>query len=126
MHGLLNVHVFVLAAFSFSTLALTSCGSGICENKVIEEYISIEGENVATLFERSCGAPSPIVKVVGLRKISEEFNPERHENWVFTIHGYSEIDVSWKGKDSLHISYSHTGDKPTTREIWNQIRVTYN
>jgi hypothetical protein len=111
----------------FAVLLLSaSCGSTLCEHKVLGEYVASDGVHIATVFERSCGAPSPIVTVVGLREAKNEFKPDRHKDWIFTIHGRSSVGVEWEENESIHISYTATGDRPTMRDEWNGIRAHYN
>ena len=99
--------VFILLFVTISTLVLASCGSIVCENQVLTEHSANDGAHIATVFERSCGAPSPTVTVVALHKSSI-------------------VEVEWVGDEAIHISFTNSGDQPTMREEWHGIRASYN
>lgn len=126
MHGLLGVRLrLVLTAILFVMLA-NSCGSGICGNEILDEIVSQDRAYIVTVFERSCGATSPIVRVVAIRKATDTFNPEKSSNWIFTIHGRADLSADWNGNSKVHINFVPTGDQPTMFEKWKGIDVTYN
>ncbi|MEQ1935014.1 MAG: hypothetical protein ABL962_14235 [Fimbriimonadaceae bacterium] len=92
---------------------------------MLSEQQSPNGKFSATIFERNCGATTPYVRVVSLRASEHEFDPEQHDDWVFTIHEQTQIQVSWETNSKLHISFSSAGDKPTQREQWKGIAISY-
>jgi len=113
----------------FSTLLLiallASCDENLCGNEIIDEVVSPDRKYVASVFERSCGATTPFVRVVSLRTSDTTFDPEDHDNWVFTIRGQPEVSVSWLARDKLRISYSGIGDLPNQRKKWKDVLVYY-
>ena len=125
MHGLLEMRIPNFIATVFVSLITASCGFDTCDNSVVSELASEDGSSVATIFERSCGAPSPKVTVVAMRAASDKFNPERHKDWVFTIHGDTVVEVEWDGNGRINVSYTATGDSPTMREEWGGVQVIY-
>ncbi|MEO3430522.1 hypothetical protein AAFN88_16810 [Pelagibius sp. CAU 1746] len=104
---------------------LASCDSSICSNTMIHEIASPDGEIIAAVFERDCGATTPFVRIVNLRRSEAEFDPNMDDAWVFTIHGRSDVKAWWLGDRSLKVTYSATGDQPTMREKWNDVSVSY-
>lgn len=106
-------------------ILLASCDASLCGNKLIDEVSSPDGKYIASIFERNCGATTPYIRVVSLRLSGTKFAPEDDDNWVFTIHGRSDVKASWVAAGKLKISYSGTGDQPTQRGKWKDILVTY-
>ena len=111
--------IFILILLFFG------CDSRICSNKIIDEKVSPDSKYVASIFERDCGATTPYVRVVCLRLSNTKFDPENYDDWVFTIHGKSDVKVGWKSAEILKIFYSNTGDTPTMRSNWGAISISY-
>jgi hypothetical protein len=109
----------------FLVLLLIACDSNICSNELKNEAVSSDGKYVASIFERNCGATTPFVQVVSLRLSNMKFDPENHDEWVFTIHGKSNVEVDWTDVDRLQVSYSSTGDEPTKRTNWQDVVISY-
>ncbi|MFA0813729.1 hypothetical protein [Microbulbifer epialgicus] len=105
-------------------LFLSGC-SDLCSVDLLGESKSPDEKYIATVFERNCGATTPFVRVVSLRYAGSEFSPEEVDDWVFTIHGQSDINVSWVENTELKISYSATGDNPTQRDKWEKVIIKY-
>ncbi|MCX2803407.1 hypothetical protein [Microbulbifer thermotolerans] len=108
----------------FLALLLSGCGD-LCSVDLLSESKSPDGKYIATVFERNCGATTPFVRVVSLRHAGSGFAPEEDDDWVFTIHGQSDINVSWVENTELIISYSATGDTPTQRTRWKKLNIKY-
>jgi hypothetical protein len=107
------------------TLLLSSCGANLCKNSLRYEKISPDGKITASLFERNCGATTPYVQVVSLRLSTDTLELEKFDDWVFSIHGKSNIKIKWEEIDKLSISYSGTGDSPTLKNQWKEIKISY-
>ena len=107
-----------------STL-LIACNCGICSNDVLREVTSPDGKYIVSIFERNCGATTPFVRVVSIRSAGNRFNPDAYDDWVFTIHSQSDINANWVDNSNLKIYYSGKGDKPTKREHWKEITISY-
>ncbi len=106
-------------------VSLTSCDADLCGNELIREVTSPDGKYIASIFERNCGATTPYIRVVNLRLSDEKFAPEEDDDWVFTIHGQSDVKVSWVADGELKITYSGAGDQPTQRRKWKDVSVSY-
>jgi hypothetical protein len=72
---------------------LTGCDRSFCSNETIDERISPDGKYTASYFERNCGATTPYIQVISLYPSNTEFDPENHKDWVFTIHGKSDVEM---------------------------------
>ena len=108
-----------------SAIFLSSCDTSICSNKLIEDSVSPGDEYIASIFERNCGATTPYIRVVSLRPSKSKFEPNDDDTWVFTIHGRTDIKVSWITDNELRVDYKPTGDQPTQREKWKQVLISY-
>ena len=106
-------------------ISLASCNKDLCGNELVCEVASPDGRYIASLFERDCGATTPQISVVNLRLSDAEYAPEEIDDWIFTIHGQSDVKVSWVVDGQLKIKYSRTGDKPTQRLKWRDVSVSY-
>lgn len=112
--------------FLFLLLSVTaSCGSGFCSNTVVAEIVSPNRVYVASVFKRNCGATTPCISIVGLRYFNEEFDPERHDNWVFVAHDDIEVKVLWRTENEISIFYPGINDELTKRGAWNEVNVYY-
>lgn len=108
----------------FIALLVAGCDAP-CSNRFLHESASPDGKYVASIFERNCGATTPYVRVVSLREVSSKFDPARNEDWVFTVHGRANIRLTWVDKSELKISSSFTGDAPTHRAKWRDVKIIY-
>lgn len=106
-------------------LSISSCGIDLCDNSLRNEVVSADGAVVASLFERNCGATTPYIQVVSLRFLDEKLEPEKFEDWVFTIRGRPIVKVTWEGPDKLSISYSGTGYSPTLKNKWRRVTIIH-
>lgn len=122
---IVNAWVIKMKILYVSFILLISGCSDICDVEILSEKNSPDGIYIATVFERNCGATAPFVRVVSLRHANSEFAPEDDDDWVFTIHGQSNINVLWNESKELKISYSATGDNPTQRAKWEKIDIKY-
>jgi len=105
-------------------IVLAGC-TDLCANTITKESNPPDHRFVASLFERNCEATTPLVRVVRLRHSRSIFSPSNVDNWVFTIHGESNIEIKWVSDKELKIIYTATGDKPTQRKRWGDVVVTY-
>lgn len=97
----------------------------LCENKLIGEKISHNEEYVASIFKRSCGASTADIMIIGIRLSNEKFEPDNYNNWVFTIQGNTDINVSWIEDNKLNIKYNVTSNQLTKKRKWRDTNITY-
>ena len=109
--------VLVLTAWAgywwLATHALREALTG-CNSEVLREVTSPDGKQTATVFERNCGATSPVVRIVSLRPVATDFDGDDTETWIFAIEGPSAIRATWQGGDRLTLKFS--GSWPVLRQ----------
>lgn len=111
---------------ALASLFLVGCARTECGNRIIAEAISPDAKNVATHFERNCGATTPFVQVVMIRKIGSQFQGDNPESYVFTIQGSHAITVEWPDEDHLIIRRPPLrGDIFKAQPSWNDVQITY-
>lgn len=110
-----------------SYLAITSCsGSPLCGNELISEATASDGQRTATVFERNCGATTPFVRVVSIRRSGSPFDGNDHADYVLTMRGRQPISLEWKSANDLVITRPAVPSEIfTERTKWNDVRVTY-
>jgi hypothetical protein len=106
-------------------IVAVSCGRILCGNEVLGEFRSPDGKYIATVFERNCGATTPYVRVVSLRRAESSFDPESTGDWVFTLKHQPSIEVKWEDSTHLFITHGRNDDSPTRRNDWNEVRISY-
>jgi len=110
-------------AIAFIAVASSSCDLASCSNIVSTEKISPDGEYIATVFERNCGATTSYLQIVSLRRSKSNFDPDEYKDWIFSIEGKSNIKVRWLSSDKVSISFTGTGASPELTSDWRGISV---
>jgi len=101
--------------------AVTECG-----NEVLQDGTSTDGQLVATVFERGCGATSPYTRVVSIRPSGARFDGANREEWVFVIQGQPDIRLAWASPERLIVKYGGGGGHVVRQTvIWNGVAVSY-
>jgi hypothetical protein len=117
------IHLSLLRILSLPLL--TGCASFICGNDIIQEAISPDGQFIATVFERDCGATTPYYRIVSLRKAKRSFDTEAKDDWVFNIKWQPEIKVLWTSHNNLSIYYGGGGSEPIMASSWKEVKISY-
>jgi len=95
-----------------------------CGERVEGEFPSPDGEYLASVFERDCGATTDFSSAVRVRSRGSEF---RGEEIVFLVAGSRDIKVTWADNSTLKVGC----DACTENEIfkkedhWNKVRILY-
>ena len=93
-----------------------------CETTVDKEIPSPDGQHVAVVFHRDCGATADFNTQVALRDHERDFDPEAGK--VLTIGGSYKIKVTWSSNRRVIISMPN--DKIYTQLAqWNGIAIDY-
>ena len=124
MRGCFRSDHRLMTLWLFPVLLLAACDD-VCDVQPLGESVSPNGAYVATVTERDCGATTPFVRVVSLRRKGSPFDPDDDANWVFTVHGRARIELSWAGNSVLGISLGGAGDVATKRYSWKDIDIVY-
>jgi len=109
----------------FVVIVFFLAGCDLCDNSLRKESSSPSGEAIASVFLRNCGATTPFITVVTMRNVKSKLNMNKHENWVFTAHDESDIELSWETEEKLLIKYSTYDTKPTKRSQWRSVAVIF-
>lgn len=115
-----------MRSLSVLILATSLISCDLCGNDLIEDVASPDGKHIASVFERGCGVPSPLITVMSLRKSNANFVPEEFSDWVFSLEGRSVIKIVWVANDRMKVSFTGIGEAPTRQERkWNDIVIDY-
>lgn len=111
----------------FWLLALSLCLGGCgfkCEDEIKIEAISPNGEYVATLFERDCGATTDFATVVNIRSKSDKF--VGGDGVVFVGKGQPKVEIMWSGDSALRIKCGECAASNVFKEErqWKDIAVS--
>lgn len=109
----------------FAAFLVSGCGEPLCKNQLIYEVESPEQDYIASIFQRNCGATTPVINVVNVQRKKEILDFENYNNWAFTAHGESSVTVSWKANNDLLISYNTLDTNPTQKMQINGITISY-
>jgi hypothetical protein len=96
-----------------------------CSNEVLQEAMSSDGKYIATAFERNCGATTPFARIVGVRSGRSRFDSESTDEWVFTVEGQPDIQLTWMAPERLTIRYAGGGHVFRKAVIWYGLVISY-
>ena len=98
-----------------------------CRYSVLSEATSPDGQYVATVFERNCGAVTPYTRVVSIRHRESGFKGEDDRAWVFLARDQPAIQIRWSGQEQLNITtdgYSRTPREQRLKTArWGNVEV---
>ena len=69
-----------------------------CSHRVLSEVSSPDARYVATVSERNCGAVTPYIRVVSIRRRGNPFDGEDDRTWIFVMKDQPTIQVRWSGQ----------------------------
>ncbi|MEC2074529.1 hypothetical protein [Metabacillus fastidiosus] len=112
------VFVFIFMGAKFISKELDN----MCGNDIKQKISSPNGENVAYIFERSCGATTGFSSQLSIIDSDENF-PNKSGN-AFRFDG--KFSVEWLNENTLRIIYDKSSEKPYKMEKKvNHINVLY-
>ncbi|WP_354411626.1 hypothetical protein [Marinobacterium sp. MBR-111] len=120
--GIKRPWIVIIIGFVF---LLSGCGPDLCSSELLFENASPDKSYILTSFERNCGATTPYVRVLSLRVEKEGFDPDKYDDWIFTLHGPKNIKIEWNSNNSLIVYYPPTEDIPTKVEKWRNVNISY-
>jgi len=109
---------FLVYRYMLSSMALFECA-----HRVLSEEASPDGQYVATVSERNCGAVTAYSRVVSIRRREAPFEGENTESWVFVISDQPEVKAVWSGTRQLTILHSATAGKQKEAERWRDVVI---
>jgi hypothetical protein len=124
--GALILAVVVLASIGIS-LALVAHLDPLCGEELIVEKLSPDGQYVATLMSRNCGATTPYVAHINLRQANSElrrgfFNGTVNDGLVFVSSKYSGERFCWSNQRQLDIGYPDSDGSQATK-TWRDVTI---
>jgi hypothetical protein len=99
--GKFNRHLTRTVWMLLIALAGSSCTQlSDCVNVVLTEVVSPDGQFIATVFERDCGATTAKNTQVSLRQRSESFNYEKQPSFLI-FEGSGKVLLTWLSETKL-------------------------
>jgi hypothetical protein len=126
MSGLL-VLVSVLFVYRYMLMNLVFIRSVNCGQSIMLEATSPDGKYIATVFERNCGAVTPFVRVVSIRRRESQFNGDDVRTWVFVTKDQPTIQIRWFGEKQLNVGTEGYSRTPTDQRLkmahWENVEI---
>jgi hypothetical protein len=117
----------VIAGCLLYFYARSSVLSFECGHSVLSESASPDGQYVATVFERNCGAMTPYTRIVSIRRGRSTFDGEDNRSWVFVVKDQPTIRVSWSGPRQLIVETDGYSRTPREQRLklshWEDVAV---
>lgn len=106
-------------------LAASCNDGGLCSDRIIAESRSPNGEYVATLFERDCGATADFSRMVSIRPSNSGFVADNGR--VFVVKGQPMIYLAWTSGQSLRIDCRECSSKDVflSEEKWGEVQISH-
>ena len=98
---------------AFFLVLLVACNH--CGNTVKGKAVSPDGQLVARVSERECGATTDYSSVVNLQKPSDKLEPD--DGVLFVAKGQHDIFVHWTGDKELLVTCTSCSRKDRFREV---------
>jgi len=122
------VVVLALVWVGYWVLAIQALDQAFeCSNDTLQQAESIDGNFVATAFERNCGATSPFVRIVSsIRPSADHFDPNNRDEWAFAVEGQPDIRMTWAGPRNLTVKYGAGGGRVARQAVaWYGVSISY-
>lgn len=111
--------------FVFILLLNLSCRATNCVNDVaVNKLRSPDGERLAFLFSRDCGATVGHNAQVSLHEAYQEL-PNDHGNVFICDAACNELKIQWIDPRLLEISYPNSAQVFLKREAWDGAKIRY-
>lgn len=94
---------------------------GGCHDLVRTESTSPEGQFVASVFERDCGATADYSTIVSLRKAKTSFNAEQDQHVVVLL-GSCDVAIQWQD-NVVNVSYAKPCEVFRQVSAWQHVRI---
>ncbi|MHA6832589.1 hypothetical protein [Ralstonia pseudosolanacearum] len=121
MRTILLALCFVLVACSQSTFEESDCS-----NQLVSSATSANGQLVASLVRRDCGATAAYSNLVFLKKSSDAIG--KVGTWgetVYVSEGDTSIAIEWHGAELWVKPLTTVGRVFLKRENWDGVRIVY-
>lgn len=115
--------ISLLLLLTVVLVALSGCSN--CENTLKSETASPDGQLVARICERNCGATTTFSSIVNLQSTAVKF--DSNDGVLFVAKGEHDITTKWTGPKSLLITCKGCRRSDVFREvsIYGDVDVSY-
>lgn len=121
------VLIAILFVYRYPLMNLVFVHSMSCSHSVLSETTSPDGQYIATVFERNCGAVTPYTRVVSVRHRDSRFDGEDDRTWVFVVKDQPTVQIRWSGHGKLSVAadgYSRTPREQRLKAArWENVEV---
>jgi hypothetical protein len=95
-----------------------------CDDRVTGEARSPDGEWIAAVYERDCGATTAISVNVNIRPTSARFDASKFEP-VFVVAGPAGVSLEWQDVNHLVVSCPVDGAPYRSLDQWRHVSIQY-
>jgi hypothetical protein len=113
--------IVIAVVFTAGKFALDAFIGDLCGNDINQKIPSPNGENVAYIFERSCGATTGFSPQLSVLDNDEEFQNESGN----TFRSNKEFSVEWLNENNLKVIYDISSEINKMDKKVNGIMVQY-
>jgi hypothetical protein len=124
--AVIAVAILVTGFLGYKYLISSMTLSG-CAYQPVSEEVSPDGEYIASVSERNCGAMSTYTRIVSLRYRTSKFRGDDESSWIFVMLDQPTILVRWTGNRDVTVKaqgYSRTSvQNALKRARWEDVSV---
>lgn len=93
----------------------------MCGNDIKQKFPSPNGENVAYIFERSCGATTGFSPQLSILDKDEDFKNESGN----TFRSDKDFSIKWIDENTLKVIYDNSSESSEMNRKVNGVRIEY-
>ena len=120
------------SAFTILLLGATTliAACGVCEEKPLSEISSPNGDYVAAVYRRNCGATSRLLYHVNIRKRWSWFSSDDRgviEDGQVFLTDVGRVNIVWKDNKTLLVDCDGcpTDSQPVMESSWKEVNISY-
>ncbi|WP_066061404.1 hypothetical protein [Neobacillus soli] len=113
--------IVIIAVYFAGKYALDTLFGDMCGNDIKQKVLSPNGENVAYIFERNCGATTGLSPQLSILNKGEKFQNESGN----TFRTDKEFSVEWLNDKNLNVIYDKTSENYEMDKKVNGIKIHY-
>ena len=113
--------IIILIVFMAGKYLLNFLFEDMCGNDIKQKIPSPNGENVAYVFERSCGATTGFSPQLSVLDKDDDFQNE----WGNTFRSDKDFYIEWIDEKSLKVIYDKSSETYETDKKVNGVRIEY-
>ena len=113
--------ISILAVVIVSNFVLDTLFGDMCGNDILQKVPSPSGENVAYVFERSCGATTGFSPQLSILDKDDDFQNESGN----TFRSDEDFSIEWLDEKSLKVIYDKSSETYEMDKKVNGIEIEY-